>query len=748
MRRGWVIGGVLAACVLAAGGGVQRAAAAAGSSYGAPTGAPIAAVAIDPTDPSIMSVTTENGDNPFNDEVWISRNGGTTWRRASHGSQVAFDPTVRGLAYVGDQLWLNVSTDDGRTLTSSLRAFGISYDRPGPVPYVTGTGLVYAVEDGGEIKQSTDRGKTWTDDPSLPGAQLFFNEVTGFAVSSSSNLAYAALQNGAFYRLNTDGPWQQGTSPGGAGCTPTALTVSPADESVVFASTSCGVFRTADGGNTWSAVTMADQSSGGGAVTVDPSNPSRVYMAGTDGVEVSNDGGVTFGAPVDVFQGQTTRQVAVDPANPSRVFAVTVAGLFVSTDAGQTWAPRNAGIRTKSFVLSTASNRLAPRIVYAGTRGGIWRSTDGGATWSYSEAGLLPDTIDIRSVTVDPENSATVYIQGSTGYYVSHDQGTSWSLILTGAGFVNSLASPVAVDPDADDHIAIAYGGGVEVSHDGGQTFVYDQFETDPSYGPQRVTQVAFDPANSAVIYAGAVHGLWRSEDDGATWSLLPGSEAGSANVLAIDPHRPSLIYYQAVYGHLEVSHNSGRTWEVQSINGRPIAVGTLTLDPSTVPSTAYGTIWTNYATMTASFDGGKSWVPGHAGSGTGDEPDTLSLAGNVRVRGVSGRERALYFGDESVTRGIFIPDIGWRHFGFRYFHTFHVSRGAIQVPVGCEDTWHAPCVGEIRLHAQAGLYATAFYAVPANGRRMVTLRLTGWLWRDFAVALTSPRSPTSSGSA
>lgn len=706
---------MLAACVLAASGGVQRADATP-ASYGAPTGAPMLDVSIDPTDPSVMAVTVRGG-SMFHVSVWITWDGGVRWKRVSDGSQVAFDPTVRGLAYVGDAASLAVSTDAGRTRASWLLALG-NKTHPNPLPYVTGTGLVYAVNETGEIKQSADHGKTWTNDPSLP-ATFRVNEVTAFAVSSSSNLAYAALGEGAVYRF-VGGAWQAVASPAGSGCAPTALAVSPADEQVVLESTSCGVFRTSDGGDTWAAVGMTDPGSGGGAVTFDPSNPNRAYMAGRDGIEISTDGGATFGAPIDVFQGQTTRQIAVDPTNSSRLFAVTVAGLFGSADGGQTWTPRNTGFKTRSFVLSTASDPSAPRIVYAGTRGGIWRSTDAGATWSYSESGLLPNTIQIRSLTVDRENPATVYLQGSTGYYVSRDQGASWSPLLSGPGLLNTGVSPVAIDPDDDSHVALAYGGGVDVSDDGGATFAYHEFETDPALGPQSVSQVAFDPANGAVIYAGAVNGLWRSTDDGDTWSELPGSPTGSAVALAIDPHRPSLIYYQSAYGGLEVSRDGGVTWQA-----RPLVARTLTLDPAASPSAVYATVHMQGASMAASFDGGKTWIPGNVGTATGDEPDTASLAGRVRVRGVSGRERELYTGDETVSRGIFIANAPPQTFPSRNPHVVYpVVRGVVRVSVLCQDNWHAPCVGELRLETRGVLDGTAFYTIPPNTRRRVPVRL------------------------
>jgi photosystem II stability/assembly factor-like uncharacterized protein len=149
------------------------------------------------------------------------------------------------------------------------------------------------------------------------------------------------------------------------------IVVDPTNADVAWAATGArGVFRTADGGTTWTAgvglETATIMSLAG-----DPSNSSVLY-AGTValGVFKSTDGGVSWlTSSIGMDPAERVNALVVDPSRPTVVYAGTNAsGVFVSTDAGATWTLHNTGLLMKTVqTLAIASDGSS---VYAGTRGG------------------------------------------------------------------------------------------------------------------------------------------------------------------------------------------------------------------------------------------------------------------------------------------------------------------------------------------------------------------------------------------
>ncbi|HWM91040.1 MAG TPA: hypothetical protein VN493_09755 [Thermoanaerobaculia bacterium] len=118
------------------------------------------------------------------------------------------------------------------------------------------------------------------------------------------------------------------------------------------------------------------------------------------------------------------------------------------------------------------------------------------------------------------------------------------------------------------------------------------------------VTALAFDPANSAIVYAGTYSGVFRSEDHGATWTAASlGLASGVVFDLAADPASPGTLYVATGEG-VQKSLDHGRTWGVPSLTAGPRA---LALDPSH-PQTLYSAV---LKTIHKSINGGATWTAG-----------------------------------------------------------------------------------------------------------------------------------------
>jgi photosystem II stability/assembly factor-like uncharacterized protein len=191
------------------------------------------------------------------------------------------------------------------------------------------------------------------------------------------------------------------------------------------------VYKTVNGGNSWSAV---DSSATGQAlqVAVDAQNPNNVYVVWSNKItEKSTDAGATWSNLS--FPGTSITSLALDPRVSGNIYAYsapievikppptgTPPYIYHSTDGGSTWvqltspAPATPGW--------TIDGSTSPSTVYNGLTD---RSTDNGATWT-----VLPPSVATNAETVGVDSSGALYATVfNVGIFVSRDHGQSWAAI-------------------------------------------------------------------------------------------------------------------------------------------------------------------------------------------------------------------------------------------------------------------------------------------------------------------------------
>lgn len=417
---------------------------------------------------------------------------------------------------------------------------------------------------------------------------------------------------------STGEPW---TSGGPIGGYIKRLAIAPSDSNVMYAATFRGVYRTSDGGATWTWVGDIFQYGTYRPLILDlqiaPDNPELVYAGTTYGIYISQNGGRdwtnTWPGVIWVYS------IAVDPINPSNILIGTgtneIVGIFKSTDGGMTWQEKLHGVSWGNSVATILFDTNDAQTVYAGTTfgGGLYKSTDGGETWiplvvssvdavyalAMTPSGFSPATIyalagyvgnDIYASTdqgatwdallkpdpagvdylnnpllvVDPGNAKQFYTSGPDSLYKYDSDTEQWTEIASGE--FSSRPTSMVIDPQNGDLFVGDFNRGIFQSDDGGSQWVFSNLIN--TY----INDLAVGPNNSQTAYAavdGTGFSLTKTNNTGDTWDYLVNSES-YLSAVAIDPQNPTTIYAAKDLLDMEdvnvafiyKSVNSGQDWE------------------------------------------------------------------------------------------------------------------------------------------------------------------------------------------
>ena len=332
-------------------------------------------------------------------------------------------------------------------------------------------------------------------------------------VPSQPNVFYMAPVNGGVWKSDDYGrTWipifdRESTQSVGA------ITVAPSDPSVIYVgsgeglhrpdlSVGSGVYRSADGGKTWTHLGL-DDAQQIPALAVDPRDPNLVFAAllghpygpsKERGIYRSSDGGLTWQKVLEKDENTGGSDLEIDPSNPDVIYA------SLWEDREGPWEDNNE---------------------FNGTGGGLFKSTDNGRTWRSLANGLPKDLAQVH-IAVAPSNSRRLYAVVATaleklGFYRSDDAGENWVQITT--------------DPRPSGRI----GGG--------------------DLGVPKV-----DPKNPDLVYVASTV-TFRSTDGGKTWSGFRGAPGGDDyQNLWINPNDGNIILLVSDQGAI-VTVNGGATW-------------------------------------------------------------------------------------------------------------------------------------------------------------------------------------------
>ena len=393
------------------------------------------------------------------------------------------------------------------------------------------------------------------------------------------------------------------------------LAVDPQRPSILYAGAGAGVFKSVDAGRSWvpSGLGQTPRQPGGPrgegnvfSLVVDPTDSSVVYaVAGTAAASFSKvsksvDGGRTWrtlpGSP------SLVSALTIDPANPQVLFAA-VEGAWTDRKGHSTIAMTSDGGATWRTVLSHDGNLweiavdpASPATVYAVGDAGVLVTADDGRTWA--SAGRAPD-VNLGALALDPHSPGTLYVSAwKKGVFRTTDGGRTWSAL--GA----TLSGPIAVDPQAPSTLYLGTtSDGIVKTLDGGKTWR----PADAGIVASEVLSTATDPRDARIVYAGTYRGLFRSGDRGRTWKAL--KLGVRVQAVAVDPANTAHLLASGSRGIL-ISTNRGRTWAKAAGSTQDQAkaagqVAAIVFDPRH-PRTVFAAEWG--AGVIRSSDGGITW--------------------------------------------------------------------------------------------------------------------------------------------
>jgi len=534
--------------------------------------------------------------------------------------------------------------------------------------------IIFVGAPAGGLWKSTDGGATWTTNTdALP--TLGINDIAIDA--TNTNVMY--LATGDADATDTYGVGILKSINGGITWNITGLNwntiqaiiisrvlINPNDNTMLFAGTSNGVFKSTDAGLTWTKVLSANIKD----LELKPGDPTIVYAASASNFYKSTNTGNNFSVISNGLPFSTTVSriaIAVTPADPSYVYLLYTdnnangfQGLYRSSNSGtnftmQADSPNLLGYNADGqdsggngwYTLSIAVSPVnKDEVVVGGVN--IWKSFDGGVNWFlnahwYGDGGVPYVHADVHDLIYRPDGNA-YYAATDGGIFTTSDGGNSWldksnglqigqmyrlggtasnaNLVLQGwqDNGTNLYSSGTWTQVLGGDGMECfidwsdpnyMYGeyqnGALSISTNGGANFS-DITNGITETGPW-LTPWLQDPISPQTLYAG-FDNVWKSIDRGNNWTPISTFNSGGITSLAVAKSNPQYIYASdgtTIYK----TTNGGASW--LTIPG-PLGVSN-TITYITISATDPAKLWITFSGYTAgnkifkSMDAGLTWI-------------------------------------------------------------------------------------------------------------------------------------------
>lgn len=485
--------------------------------------------------------------------VWKSTDGGTTWSKvftASGSNDLVMDPQAPTTLFVanyygglarttnGGSTWSQLT--NGLPAASSVDRYALTLSRPS----AGSAAVLYAgAGTSGVVYKSSNNGDSW-------------------GVMSSGASGYCSGQCWFDNVITAD---------------PTNASVALVGGSANYANGTGIVYRTTNGGSTWSSV-AGGLHADAHAIAFDPSNTQTVWVGTDGGVFKSTMRGGTNGdwaAVANNFALTQFETLATHPTDQNFLLGGTQDNGTIKWTGGISWMTVRTGDAGYVWI-----DQLAPQTMYH-TFSGVYpeRSDNGGVTWKNLWGGSYSLSTGDRSAFYPPlvgnPNSSTYIYLGTYRLWRYNKTSDNWQALsddlTTGCANNGCVISSVAVAPSNGQVLYVGTSAGlVRVSMNGGSAWS----AANSSLLPNRfVTRVAIDPTTASIAYA-SFSGfnettlkpghVFQTTSSAATWTDISGNLPNvPTNALVVDPQTPTTIYAGTDIGVFYTTNVNGSstTW-------------------------------------------------------------------------------------------------------------------------------------------------------------------------------------------
>lgn len=355
-----------------------------------------------------------------------------------------------------------------------------------------------------------------------------------------------------------------------------------------------GIYKSSDEGSNWEKLGL-DSTEHISKILLDPSNPNIIYVAAPGplwsdsphrGLYKSMDGGKSWSKILYIDSKTGCADLAIDPRNPQIIFATTWefrrtpysfnsggkgSGLHKSMDGGKTWTKITSGLPDGNFgriALALApSNPDHMLAIVESKNTGLFISTDAGQNWKQQSAtfNVVSRPFYFSTLVIDPKDYKRVY-RPALSFSYSDDGGYSFTDASNDGGWVHSDHHALWINPNNTNFLVLGTDGGVYISNDRGATFMFCH-----NLPVGQFYHVAVDTKSPYNIYGGL--------QDNGSWigpSAKPGGISngdwktlywGDGFWTVPDPTDPDVAYAEYQGGNMgRVDLNTFKSWPIQPL--------------------------------------------------------------------------------------------------------------------------------------------------------------------------------------
>jgi photosystem II stability/assembly factor-like uncharacterized protein len=418
------------------------------------------------------------------------------------------------------------------------------------------------------------------------GPALTSGRVSDIAVvDSNPDIVYVATATGGVWKTTNRGTTWEPVFENGGTASVGDVTVAPSNPNVVWVGTGegwpwrsvsfgDGVYKSLDGGKSWQHMGLAE-SRHVSRIVIHPQDANLLYVAANGalwganeerGLFKTTDGGQTWSKVLYISKNTGVSDLAMDPRDPEVLYAAAFqrerrnwsfvaggqeGGLFKTTDGGKTWTQLKNGLpegEVGRIAVSVCASQ--PDTVYAavqakGKETGIYRSDDRGASWEWRSADVS------AKVYCDPNQPERLYVLRN-GNNVSEDGGKTLSFNFAARG-VHVDHQALWINPANSNHLVLGNDGGLYFSQDRGHNWIFM-----PHLPVSQFYTVAVDLQEPFYyVYGGTQDNnsfggpSGTRNTDGITnadWYMTVG---GDGFYVQIDPTDATVVYTESQYGRL-----------------------------------------------------------------------------------------------------------------------------------------------------------------------------------------------------